>query len=245
MNSRTSLDKSSHATGLALAVIFLAGAILDIIYILLVHDFDVVRALTHPYTILCFIMAVGLYLSSRIPKLVWLQPFVFAFGSPLAIFDDPGSIYGAGFLSMATLLMFRLGYFRKKAALKFTGLILFFFTCEILGATIGRRSLVTGVMPVFFVTVFLLLLYFSYEEKLMVYLKEPKPRLSLTDKGFTPLETAYVFAIIEGKSAKEIAYEMKVTESTARNNISRAFHKLGLSDRHEFTILSMKYEIVA
>lgn len=92
---------------------------------------------------------------------------------------------------------------------------------------------------------FLLFLYLAYEEKLMVYLKEPKPRLSLAAKGFTPLEAAYIFAIIEGKSAKEIAYDMKVTESTARNNISRAFHKLGLTDRHEFTILSLKNEIVA
>ena len=78
-----------------------------------------------------------------------------------------------------------------------------------------------------------------------VIFKEPKPRVSLAALGFTSLESGYVLALLEGKTAKEMAFDFDVTESTARNNISRCFHKLSLEDRHAFTIFSMEHEIVA
>jgi DNA-binding CsgD family transcriptional regulator len=163
----------------------------------------------------------------------------------MAVMEDYHGFYGLGFFAFLVLFLYRLGFFQNKKILKLFLTIAIFYVLEIFSATRAGKPILAAFFPVFFMSIFLLFLYFAYEEKLMVYLKEPKPVISLAARGFTPLEASYIFAVIEGKTAKEMAYEMQVSESTARNNIARSFHKLGLNDRHEFTILSMKNDIVA
>jgi len=241
-NSQVS-DRSVRATGLFLGIVFLLGGLYDTIFVLFFKK--AVTSIGVLYAAICFAMAVLLYLSTRTRKLVWVQPIVLLAATALAVLQDYKSFFGMSFFFMAFILLYRLGFFLSRKLVKLVGVFLIFFGAELAGAFAAHKSPLHALGILFFIAAFLLFLYLSYEEKLMVYLKEPKPQISLAERGFTPLESAYVFAIIEGKSAKEIAFDMKVTESTARNNISRAFHKLGLTDRHEFTILSLKNEIVA
>lgn len=229
-------------TGYVLSGVFCLSAIFNIIYLFAVPDRKAIASL---YFLISALLALLLFLSARFERLVWIQPAVYGAATIMAVMEDYQGFYGLGFFAFLVLFLFRLGFFQNKKALKLFLTIAIFYVLEIFSATKAGKPILAAFFPVFFMSIFLFFLYFSYEEKLMVYLKEPKPKLSLAARGFTPLEAAYIFAIIEGKSAKEIAYDMKVTESTARNNISRAFHKLGLSDRHEFTILSLKNEIVA
>ena len=190
-------------------------------------------------------MAILLFLSAKIDKFSWIQPALFLVATPIAIMDDYRGFYGLGFFALAILLLYRIAFFQNHKAVKLGILLVIFYASETVSALKMGKNSFASFFPLFFMTAFLLLLYFAYEEKLIVYLKEPKPVISLAARGFTPLEASYIFAVIAGKTAKEMAYEMQVSESTARNNIARSFHKLGLNDRHEFTILSMKNDIVA
>ncbi|MBL8965381.1 MAG: hypothetical protein JNG85_00150 [Spirochaetaceae bacterium] len=79
----------------------------------------------------------------------------------------------------------------------------------------------------------------------MVYLKEPKPRLSLDDKGLSPAEKTYVLAVLAGRNHKEIAVDYEVSDSTVRNTISRAYQKLEVSDKAGLAVLAERFEIVA
>jgi DNA-binding CsgD family transcriptional regulator len=89
------------------------------------------------------------------------------------------------------------------------------------------------------------LIFFAFEEKLVVFLKEPKPRLSLVEKGLTASERTYVLAILAGQAPKEIAAEFEVAESTVRNTISHAYKKLDVVDMIALTNLAAKSDIVA
>ena len=143
------------------------------------------------------------------------------------------------------LLLFRFGFFETHRILKLSIALGFFFVAEIIAAMIKKEELLTFLAPVFIITVLIITLYLAYEEKLMVYLKEPKETLSLKGKGLTDAEQKYVLAMVGGKSPKEIAFFYEVSESTVRNTLARAYKKLGVGDRSELAALAARVELVA
>jgi DNA-binding CsgD family transcriptional regulator len=78
----------------------------------------------------------------------------------------------------------------------------------------------------------------------VVYREWDKPRLSLAERGLTPAERRCVLAILAGQSAKEIASEAGLSASTIRNNLARAYRKLGVDDMVGLMGLAGKHEIV-
>ncbi|MDP3179785.1 MAG: LuxR C-terminal-related transcriptional regulator, partial [Spirochaetaceae bacterium] len=97
---------------------------------------------------------------------------------------------------------------------------------------------------VFFITVFLAFLYLAFNERVVVYLKETKPRLSLTDKGLSQAERTYIRALTVGQSLKEIAAAANISESTVRNTLSRAYKKLEVEDKTELAKMMERHELV-
>lgn len=231
-------------TGLLLSAIFLVGIALQIAKGFIVRDVGLLETLSHPYVFILFLMVFLSLLSAYKPKLAWIQPCLFLLGTAIGVLTGPESYYGLGFFVISMLLLFRLGFFEKRKAIKFSVALFYLFSLEVGSLLKQGQGVFQALVPVFYILSMLLMLYLAYEEKLMVYLKEPKPVVSLAARGLSPLEAGYVFALIAGKTSKEMAVEFDVTESTARNNISRCFHKLGMEDRHSFTIFTTQNEIV-
>jgi DNA-binding CsgD family transcriptional regulator len=91
------------------------------------------------------------------------------------------------------------------------------------------------------VAIFILL---AKDQGRLLYLKEPKVKLSLDAKGLAEAERLYISSVIAGKSVKEVAFEFAVSESTVRNTLSRAYKKLGVTSKSGLATLAEKYEIV-
>jgi DNA-binding CsgD family transcriptional regulator len=72
-----------------------------------------------------------------------------------------------------------------------------------------------------------------------------KPRLSLHERGLSPAEAAYVRAAATGVSYKEIASDAKVSESTVRNTLARAYRKLGVADKAALVALIDAHDVEA
>lgn len=72
---------------------------------------------------------------------------------------------------------------------------------------------------------------------------EVKPKLSLLECGLSPAEAAYVRAAATGITYKEIASDAKVSESTVRNTLARAFRKLGVNDKAALVALIDAHEL--
>jgi len=61
------------------------------------------------------------------------------------------------------------------------------------------------------------------------------------EKGLTGRELAMARGILEGKSNKELAYELGIAENTVRNHIYNLYRKLGIQKRLDLVLLVRKY----
>lgn len=87
--------------------------------------------------------------------------------------------------------------------------------------------------------VFMILLRLRRDGGLVV-----KSRLSLAERGLSQAEARSVLAIIAGSTVKEIAAEGGFADSTVRNNLARAYRKLGVSDMVGLMGLAARFEIL-
>jgi DNA-binding CsgD family transcriptional regulator len=138
-----------------------------------------------------------------------------------------------------------MGFFNERRTIKMLACILYLFSVEIFGALSAKRSILATLPAIFFIMAFLLFFYYMFSDKLMVFLNEPKTKLSLETKGLSETEGVYVLALISGKSIKEAAFEAGVSESTVRNTISRGYKKLGVANKSGLMALAEKFDITA
>jgi DNA-binding NarL/FixJ family response regulator len=60
----------------------------------------------------------------------------------------------------------------------------------------------------------------------------------------TPTETRILNAVVAGKSNKEIAYDLNISENTVKTHVKNVFDKLGVSDRTSAATLAIKRGLV-
>ena len=60
----------------------------------------------------------------------------------------------------------------------------------------------------------------------------------------TPTETRLLQQIVAGKSNKEIAYDLEISENTVKTHVKNIFEKLGVSDRTSAATLAIKRGLV-
>jgi DNA-binding CsgD family transcriptional regulator len=189
-------------------------------------------------------IAVLMLLSAYLPPLVWVQPLVFFIITPLSLFESSSSFYGLGLFAVGMLLLLKLDFFKRNRIVKASAVIIYLVAIEVFANLRLGQELYYAFTPVIFILGFLFFMFLVFRDKIFVYLKEPKAKLSLETKGLAGSEQIYIHAIVEGRSVKEIAFEYGVTESTVRNTIFRAYKKLGVNNRTELATLAEKYEIV-
>ncbi|MBN1243109.1 MAG: response regulator transcription factor [Spirochaetales bacterium] len=190
------------------------------------------------------LLSIALFaVSALVNAFRWIQPILFLAMTPVSIITDSRGIYGLGFFIVGVLLLERAGFFLKRRAPKVALVGAYLLAVEIAAAFLSKASPVTALAPTFFIAAFALFLWFLYKDRLVVYLSEPKAMLSLTEKGLSNAERAYVLAAIRGKQQKEVAIDFEVAESTVRNTLARAYHKLCVDDKAGLAALAEKYEI--
>lgn len=164
-------------------------------------------------------------------SLAWIQPLLLLLSTPLPMIYHASSMFSLGSFIAAEILLFRQGFFKKSRLGKFAITILYFFLSELLVGLSQKLSLIDIAMPIFYTIIFLAFLLIVYGDKWIVYLKEPKPTLSLSELRITAKEAEYLRALLDGRSIKEIAIDTGVTESTVRNTLARVYRKFDVQDK--------------
>lgn len=203
----------------------------------------IVRAFLHPYQISLVIVSSLFLLSAFFERLRWIQPLIFICLSPVSIITEAQGIYGLGFFIMGVLLLERAGFFLRHRAPRLLAVMLYLLAVEIAAVLVSKRPLADAVSPTFFIVAFGVFLWFLYKDRITVILKEPRPPLSLTERGLSQAERTFVMATLSGKSQKEIAKDFELKESTIRNTLVHAYRKLGIEDRVGLAIMGERYEI--
>jgi DNA-binding CsgD family transcriptional regulator len=238
------IERKLRMTGIFIGSIFLVGGLV-ILILGLARGHSLIACLTNASVLSCTAIAGLLFVSARWPKLFWIQPAVYLALTPIPLMDTPSSFYGLGFFICAIALLFRLGFFQTHGIPKLAACILYLSAAEAFAMLSAHRHIYEAIPAIFFIFAFLVFFYYMFEEKLMVFLTEPKIKLSLATKGLSDTESDYVLAIISGKSVKETAFTAGVSESTVRNILARGYKKLGVSSRSGLIALAEKYEISA
>jgi len=237
------MPKSLRSSGIVFAAIFLAGFFVNLVF--RVARLDSLLAAVASWTQLSLIIASGLFvLSALVDRLRWIQPAIFVALSPVSIITGPETLYGLGFFIMGILLLERAGFYVTHRGFKVVPTVIYLLAVEITAVVVSNLPIQDAVSPTFFIVAFMLFLWFLYKDKLVIIMREPKPTLSLGDKGLSGAERSFVLQTLSGKSQKEIAIDFSLSESTVRNTLARAYKKLGVEDRVGLAILGERSEIV-
>lgn len=177
-------------------------------------------------------------------SLAWIQPLLLLFSTPLPMMYHASSMFSLGSFIAAEILLFRQGFFDRSRVAKLLITILYFFLSELLVGLYQGLTLVDIAMPILYTIVFLAFLLIVYGDKWIVYLKEPKPTLSLAELKVTAKETEYLRALLDGRSIKEIAIDTGVTESTVRNTLARVYRKFDVQDKAALMAKCGRYALV-
>ncbi|MFZ4617914.1 MAG: helix-turn-helix transcriptional regulator [Rectinemataceae bacterium] len=192
------------------------------------------------------VLAVGIILALPLVwrPLIWLQPLVFFAVVPVSMGDGYVSLYSLGFYLVAIFTLFRLGFFERHRVIKLIIVLLYLFVVEFVFMLINGHIFFEAISPVFFSATLLVFLYLSFSDRLTVFLKEPKPKVSLKERGLSPAERLYVFSAANGNSIKGISSDYEIAESTVRNTLAHSYKKLGVADATSFAVLVATKELV-
>jgi DNA-binding CsgD family transcriptional regulator len=234
-----------RASGLFFGVIFFAGALLNFLDGMLRDKLPLLAALTEfNYVLSLVIISAFMFASAYVSWLAWFQPVLFLILTPIPALADSASFFGLGFFAVGLLLLFKTGFFDKYRIPKAICAVAYILAIEVIGALRKGQDIYQGLTPTFFILAFIAFLFITFRDRIVVYLKEPKAKLSLEAKGLADAEQHYVRALISGKTVKETSFEFGVSESTVRNTLSRAYKKLGVTGKADMATLAEKYEIV-
>jgi DNA-binding CsgD family transcriptional regulator len=198
-----------------------------------------------PISIAILLPCTALFIFSALyEKLAWIQPIILLILSPMAMTQSNVSMYSLGFFIAAEILLFRLGFFETKKVNKFVITVTYFYLCEILIGLTMKADITAILYPLLFITVFLFFLMVVYGDSWIVYLKEPKPSISLSSLSLTKMELVYLRALLEGASIKAIAIDRRVKESTVRNTLVRVYRKFGVPDKASLLTKCESYELI-
>lgn len=201
-------------------------------------NFDMFLLLIMSVVVITFI------LSALYDYLNWLQPVLLLFLTPLPMFRYGESMFSLGTFSAAAILLFRFGFFENHRIFKLVIIMSYYYFCQLLVGLTTGAPLLSLLMPLLFMTIFIMFLLLVFRDKWIVYIQNEKPELSLSQLGITKTEAEYLRAIIVGKSFKEIANIMQVKESTVRNTLARIYKKLGVTDKTQLATKCEKYQII-
>ena len=237
-------ENKGKKTAIFFGTIFVIGYFICVTGSLVNGRIGLLKLLLDFYSLSILFLGILFYLGYFIRPLIWAQPTIFFLLTPILMSSDSSSFYPLGFFITAVLLLVRFGALDTHRLKRLALCLLYFFACEVFGWIRFQKDFTTIFSTLFFVLGFLLFLLTAFNDRIVVYLKEPKQKISLEERGLADAEQLYVLQIISGKSIKEVSFENGVSESTIRNTLSRAYKKLGLHNKAELSKFSERYDVV-
>jgi DNA-binding NarL/FixJ family response regulator len=72
----------------------------------------------------------------------------------------------------------------------------------------------------------------------------PKPAAQLERPHLSPRELEVLDLIVRGLSNKQIAYDLKISEETAKNHVKHIFEKLDVRNRTQAATIAFRRRII-
>lgn len=170
-------------------------------------------------------------LSAIVQRIVGLQPILFLLLTPVPMLKHEASLLSLGSFLASVILLHGMDFFAGKKVRKWIILIAYYYICEIVIGMVKGLHPAEYLLPLAFVSIFLVFLALVFPDKWLFYRKQPRPTLSLSAFGISPMETTCLRAVLMGTSFKEIAANCGVKESTVRNTMAHVYRKLGVQDK--------------
>lgn len=231
-------------TGIFFSAIFVISIPFNIFIIsMLGKGRGFIETLLNPQMMVTYVFTALLIMSTVKKRFAIIQPLIFILITPLPLMQNPQGFFGLSIFVCGVILLYKGGYLERRRVLKTVSLLVYLYVWLTVGAIRLSLHRTLSLGPLFFMTAFLAFLYLVFKEQVVVYLREKKPVLSLSQKGLSEAEAAYVRAAARGLSPKEMAAEFGVTESTIRNTMSRAYKKLGVADKAGLAALLASHEL--
>lgn len=189
------------------------------------------------------LISILFFLALRYPRVRLVEPFLFLAISTIPFFQSPESIFGFGFFAVGSIMLFVDGHLSRRPMLKLILLGLYLLTLLIASSILTRTSIETTLALPLYMVAFFLFIFLTFQDKIIVFVRASKPVVRLSEHGLTDKEVAHLQALLAGHSMKEIAWQHGVKESTIRNSLSRAYHRLGFTDKAQLFQWAEAHEI--
>jgi len=183
------------------------------------------------------------FLGLRFPRLRVADPYIFLIIAVIPFFQSPESITGFGLFAVGAILMFVDGQLSRHPLPKIAGLSLYLVLLVVVSTVVTQTSLEVATGLLLFMTAFFLFLFLTFQDRIVIFVNASKPTIHLSEKGLSDKEVAHLLGLLDGKTTKEIAFEHDVKESTIRNSLSRAYRKLGFTDKTQLLQWAEGYDI--
>jgi DNA-binding CsgD family transcriptional regulator len=151
--------------------------------------------------------------------------------------------YGLAFAVVAVLILFRGGWFLKKALGRAITSAATGSAVLIMPIVVLNKSPIALVLVFICVAIYSIIVFGLAKGRCLSALAPKKSILRLADYKLTRREIQIVKARLLGKTIKEFAYENGIAESTVRNALSLSYHKLGIPGGEELMALGERYLI--
>jgi len=171
------------------------------------------------------------FLGMRFHRLRLAEPYLFLLLAAIPFFQSPEAVFGFGLFAVGAIMLYVDGHMRRRPLTKMALLVAYLFSLVSVAGVVTHWNLEQVLKMLLFMAGFFLYLFLTFLEKIIVFVKAEKPLVALTEKGLTEKETEHLLSLLAGQTIKEIAWGHGVKDSTVRNSLSRAYHKLGFTDK--------------
>ncbi len=160
-------------------------------------------------------------------------------------------VIGAAFIPFAVSILYSISLETRKSSSResWIALLVLFTLAAIETTWIVRHPPEGGYFLVTLPIAYLYLCWSSWRERSRPGAGTASPDTSISipdalavEKGLTERELQIARGIMEGKSNKELAADLGISENTARNHIYNLYRKLGIQKRLDLVVLVRKYQ---
>jgi DNA-binding CsgD family transcriptional regulator len=190
-----------------------------------------------------FLLSSLLFLATaRFAFLGTAQATLFFGLSALLAVDGRNCFCALGFAVMGAFIVFRRGWFYINALPKayfIAGIGCLIF----IGPVVPEARPIAQAPSLICAIVYSIVVFGLAKGRFLASLAPKKSLLKLADFKLTERESQVVRNHLLGRTVKEFACDNELAESTVRNNICSAYHKLGLGSREELRALGERYRV--
>jgi DNA-binding CsgD family transcriptional regulator len=192
----------------------------------------------------CLCFSLLLFLTCGHLDLRWFQALIFGALVPIQVWHQPWGFGAFAFAMISIFFLFRSGIFMTDGRIKglvLFGVLAFAIVVPAWIAAPGPRTLITSVGELVALG---LAIQAIVNSRTLAFLATSKGTLDLRTFGLTDRECEFSLAVARGMRLKEISRHFFVSDSTVRNTLNDAYHRLKIVSLQELRALAIRYTII-